>query len=108
MNERIAYKRMNDLLPSLYEGLGIVLVEAQCNGLPSFTSKGLVPEEVSFTDSITFLELEKGPAFWANAIVHSRNKRESNASCDYLNCGYNIDIEAKRVNEIYLKLLRDE
>ena len=59
------------LLPSNFEGLGIVLIEAQAAGLKCFTSKGVVPSEVDVTGLVQFISLDKGAAAWADIIMQS-------------------------------------
>ena len=54
------------LLPSLYEGLGIVLVEAQAMGVQCFASN-YVPEEADI-GLCEFLPLEIGAEGWAQEI----------------------------------------
>ena len=54
------------LLPSLYEGLPMVGVEAQCAGLPLVCSKE-VTDEVAIGEA-TFLSLEKPASQWAHHV----------------------------------------
>lgn len=55
------------VLPSLFEGLGIVALEAQCSGLPCFLSD-IIPHEAAVCNTV-FLPIDKGPAIWAERIV---------------------------------------
>lgn len=57
------------LLPSLYEGLPVVGIEAECCGLPMFFSTE-IPKESSACDDIGFfIELEKEAGYWAKFIL---------------------------------------
>ena len=55
------------LLPSRYEGLGIVLYEAQVSGLKCYASD-YVPKESSLGNT-AYLLLKNAEAFWASVIV---------------------------------------
>ena len=57
------------ILPSLAEGLGLVLVEAQCSGLPSVTSANVVPKEAKVTELLDYISLDCGAAAWAELCV---------------------------------------
>ena len=59
------------LLPSLFEGLGLVLVEAQCSGLPCLATQGTIPPEVGLSRDFAFLQLSDGPMKWAEVAIHS-------------------------------------
>lgn len=52
------------VMPSLFEGIPLVGVEAQFAGLPCFFSTG-VPAEVGFGEDVKFIGLEQSPAAWA-------------------------------------------
>jgi glycosyltransferase involved in cell wall biosynthesis len=67
------------VLPSHYEGLGIVAVESQAAGVPLVVSTG-VPKEVDVISGlIEHVPLSAGPSVWASAVKH-RLKRNLHRS----------------------------
>lgn len=63
------------LLPSNFEGLGIVGIEAQCIGLPCVMSS-TIPKEAKITKKCYFLPLKSGAEKWAEFITKRQWKRE--------------------------------
>ncbi|MBQ7249887.1 MAG: glycosyltransferase [Bacilli bacterium] len=66
------------LFPSKFEGLGMVLIEAQCSGLPCLATKGTIPPEVKLRDDFRFLSLDLGPTEWAEEAMKSFEDNQRN------------------------------
>ncbi len=56
------------ILPSLHEGLPLVLLEAQAAGLRALVSSQVTPEAAVVNGAVELLPLEAGPAAWARRI----------------------------------------
>ena len=90
------------VLPSRYEGLGNVAIESQANGLPVICS-GFVPHDVAISDNVLFVEKGKYTDIlrWVSAIDKALEKGRSNNIEALRKAGYDITIEAKKLEEIY-------
>lgn len=62
------------ILPSKFEGLGIVAIEAQANGLQCIVSRN-VPVEANITEKINYLDINEKPEYWAKFISQINFKR---------------------------------
>ncbi len=91
------------LLPSLYEGMPVVGIEAQCAGLPIFFSKNIT-EETTASELAYYIELEKTSEIWADKIVEVINdympKRRSYA-IEVKENGFDSSNEALRMQNLY-------
>lgn len=59
------------VFPSLFEGLGIVLVEAQTSGLKCIVSN-TIPREAGISNLIEFVDLNQRKEYWANLIISKK------------------------------------
>lgn len=79
------------LLPSRFEGLSFVGIEAQCSGLPIYGSRAL-PRELGITKLITFDSIQEDPAVWAkriaNGIGRIKTEERANYSAELYDLGF--------------------
>ncbi len=64
------------VFPSIYEGLGLVLLEAQACGIPCIVSQAIQPEADVNLGLITKLPLTEGPDAWADKAIELAFKKE--------------------------------
>lgn len=90
------------LLPSNYEGLPVVGVEAQCAGLPCLFSDKVTPE-VKLTGTAQLLPLGS-PHDWACAVMCCRGMRNTDAPQQLVRKGFDITRSAGQLMEFYLNV----
>ena len=92
------------LLPSLYEGLPVVGVEAQASGLLCYLSDDMT-KETKVLDITKFMSLNNTPEEWANNILDDVKKyKRIDTSKEMTATNFNIKEEAKKLEEYYLNL----
>ena len=90
------------ILPSHFEGLPLVVIEAQCIGLKSYLSD-VIADEVKITDIVDFISLKESPEYWAKQILLNRNYIRKDMTDEIKKAGYDIKTEIKRIEQFYLK-----
>lgn len=96
------------LFPSLFEGFGIVLLEAQASGLRCITSKDVVPENVNVCNFVKYISLEQSAYKWALETIKYNNKYERIDTSDIIKgAGFDIEENSTRLVNKYIKMLGD-
>lgn len=98
VNDTYRYYNAFDLFvfPSIYEGLGMSLIEAQANGLACFASSN-VPLESKITENVQYLNLTNFDD-WVKKILNANKVRNS---VDLNNSKYNIKTVVNKLKNIY-------
>lgn len=94
------------VMPSLFEGLPLTLVEQQANGLLCVVSNAIT-SEVNKTGNVRFLPLSAPIESWVDAVLSiddgllSREERSRTSIKSITQVGYNIREGAKKLEELY-------
>ena len=91
------------VLPSLFEGIPVVGIEAQFADLPCIFSDK-IPKEVCFSEKSRFLGFDKCPSEWADAILEYKGIKRSSTNTDILNSHYDIKAAHNILEAYYMKI----
>lgn len=89
------------LLPSFFEGLPGVLVEAQAAGLRCLVSD-TVTREAQATDLVTYLRIEEPPARWAAEVLKQADYGRRDTAQELRAAGFDVRTQAERYRRFYL------
>lgn len=93
------------ILPSLYEGVPVSIVEAQASGLKCFISDR-VPLDCVITDLVRQLPLNLSAEKWAEELIKEKDYNRVNTREMIINANFDIRSNADYLTEIYLHGLR--
>ena len=91
------------VMPSLFEGVPLVGIEAQAAGLPCIFSDR-VPKEVQIAGNCEFLPLEKAAPVWAERILAVNSEGRADAEEMLRNSRYNIKHTSNILENFYLSM----
>ena len=90
------------LFPSLWEGLGISLIEAQASGIKCICSER-IPNSAIITDLVDVANLDNDAHFWADKISHINLKYARNDTSKIIaDAGYDINRTTNYLEAFYI------
>ena len=93
------------ILPSLFEGFPVTMVEAQAAGLPCIISDQ-VPPQCAITDNVEIISLQQPPQQWADRLLTYQNTKKQNTYETIIKQKFDIKANAKWLQQFYLEELK--
>lgn len=95
------------VFPSLFEGLPVCMVEAQCTGLACVTSSEAVTKEVCITENVRYCSLNDTPQIWAKTIISMIPYRRESRNLEVKEHGYDIVKSTLDLQNFYIKKFQE-
>jgi len=95
------------LFPSLYEGLGIVLIEAQSAGIPCIYSSVVPTDTNIIKENNRIMDLHQSAVEWANAVMDEKLSVMFDVEQKIRNAGFDIETEAGKLKNLYQVLMEN-
>lgn len=94
------------ILPSLFEGFGIVLIEAQCSGLYCLTSAEVVPQSARVTELLDYVGLDEAPEVWSGYALKNKSTHSEATAREVKQAGYDIIEQAEKITDFFCKNIK--
>lgn len=88
------------VMPSLFEGTPVSVIEAQAAGIPCIISN-CVPDDCMITDRIKKIGLDKTNEHWVQQILNAAMMKKEDTSKKIVEAGYDIVTNAKELIRYY-------
>ena len=94
------------VMPSLFEGFPVTLVEAQASGLKCIVSNSITKEVKIVDELIEFLPItDESISLWVKTIVNSFDYERISRIEKVKEMNYDIKIEAQKLKEKYISVI---
>lgn len=90
------------LMPSKYEGVPVVGIEAQASGVPVIFSEKVITKEVKISENVFFISLNESAKEWCDKIINLDLKRTDNKK-EFKDKGYILEDVIEKLMQIYNK-----
>ena len=91
------------VMPSLYEGLPVVGIEAQAAGLPCIMSDVVTDELEAGENPIHWIDHRASPDVWSNTIIKAVEHRKKTHNVNSLvGTQFDINMAAKELCDLYI------
>lgn len=94
------------IFPSLFEGFGIAVLEAEASGLYTIVSDN-IPKEVCIVDCVKRLSLEDSIQLWVDGALSIPSLNREHYNDIVSKTKYNINTSIQQIQELYIQMYKE-